>query len=50
MNAGNTRRNEQLCEAAFARGGAERNAVQQNLSARSTEQNAASSAFIKRAA
>jgi len=50
MNAGDSRSNQQLREAALARGRAQRHAIQQNLRAGRSEQHAASSAFIQRAA
>jgi hypothetical protein len=48
MNAGNSRTGQQLREAFFAGGRAERHAVQQNLVAGSAKQEAASDALIKR--
>jgi hypothetical protein len=50
VNARDSRGNQQLREAAFARGGPERHAVQQNLRSRSAQQHAAAAAVIQRVA
>src|ERR1700686_5863290 len=50
MDTGDAGGNQQLSEAAFACRGAQRHAVQQNLSAGSAEENAASAAFVQGAA
>jgi len=50
MDARDSRRSQHLRKAAFARRRSKRNAVQQNLSARSTQQHAAAAAGIQGAA
>jgi len=50
MDTGDARRNQQLREAALAGRRSQRDSVQQNLGARRAEQNAASAAFVQRAA
>ena len=50
MNAGDAGRNQQRREAALARCRSQRDAIQQNLGARCSQQHAASTAFIERAA
>jgi len=50
MDAGNARRNQQLCEAAFASRGTQGHTVEQNLISGCAEENAAAPALIKRSA
>jgi hypothetical protein len=50
VNAGDAGRSQQLRKAAFARCGAQRHAIQQNLRAGRAKQHTASAAFIQRTA
>src|SRR6266850_1331355 len=50
MNAGDPGSNQQVREAAFARGRSQRHAIQKNLRSRSAEQHAAPAAVIQRPA